>query len=81
MGKAYAGHLKFLIVDWTATSKEHALFSNFSGDLFKEITLAKMLTKVDFLISAAHFTGHAFAGPGGAIKNIGVGCAGKPAKD
>ncbi len=52
----------------------------FNGNLFKEITLAKMLTKVDFLISAAHFTGHAFAGPGGAIKNIGVGCAGKPSK-
>ncbi len=39
-----------------------------------------MLTKVDFLISAAHFTGHAFAGPGGAIKNIGMGCAGKTSK-
>jgi len=52
----------------------------FEGNLFKEVTLAKMLTKVDFLISAAHFTGHAFAGPAGAIKNIGVGCAGKTSK-
>jgi hypothetical protein len=52
----------------------------FNGGLFKEVTFAKMLTKVDFLISAAHFTGHAFAGPAGAIKNVGVGCAGKTSK-
>ena len=53
---------------------------NFEGHLFKEVTFAKMLTKVDFLISVAHFTGHVFAGPAGAIKNIGMGCAGKTSK-
>jgi uncharacterized Fe-S center protein len=52
----------------------------FNGKLFKEILVAGKLRDFDKLLLASHFKGHAGAGFGGAIKNLGIGCVSKGGK-
>jgi len=48
--------------------------------IFETAYLAKEIVESDALISVAHFKGHELSGFGGAIKNIGMGCASKKGK-
>jgi hypothetical protein len=42
---------------------------------YQEVELASEIMQADVLISVAHFKGHELTGFGGAIKNLGMGCA------
>lgn len=46
----------------------------------KEYEFAGEIIDADLIISASHFKGHPNAGFGGAMKNLGMGCAGKKGK-
>ncbi|MFW9818932.1 MAG: DUF362 domain-containing protein [Candidatus Thorarchaeota archaeon] len=50
------------------------------GNRFKEILVAGRLREFDYMILATHFKGHAGAGFGGSIKNLGIGCVSKGGK-
>ncbi|NHI94361.1 MAG: DUF362 domain-containing protein [Candidatus Lokiarchaeota archaeon] len=45
-----------------------------------QVHLGKLCTEADKIIVLSHFKGHIETGFGGALKNIGVGCAAKPSK-
>ncbi|KKL93399.1 hypothetical protein LCGC14_1875080 [marine sediment metagenome] len=47
------------------------------GIQLKKISVAKGLFKFDKLVVISHFKGHAFAGFGGALKQLGLGCVTK----
>ncbi len=47
---------------------------------FKNAYIASEIVNADSLISVAHFKGHELSGFGGAIKNIGMGCASRRGK-
>ena len=46
-----------------------------NGKYFNEIYIASAVYHSDFIVSAAHFTGHMACGFGASIKNIAMGCA------
>jgi uncharacterized protein len=50
------------------------------GHLFKTVFIAHEIAMADALISVAHFKGHELAGFGGALKNLGMGCASREGK-
>lgn len=50
------------------------------GSYLRKQFVALAIAEADVLISLAHFKGHPAGGYGGAIKNIGVGCASKRGK-
>lgn len=50
------------------------------GNRFNEILVAGRLREFDYMILATHFKGHAGAGFGGSIKNLGIGCVSKGGK-
>ncbi len=50
------------------------------GNHFTQFYLAKDILESDALINIAHFKGHELTGFGGAIKNIGMGCATRQGK-
>ncbi|MCU0599193.1 MAG: DUF362 domain-containing protein [Desulfobacterales bacterium] len=47
---------------------------------FKKVYIGTEIVNADALISVAHFKGHELSGFGGAIKNIGMGCASRRGK-
>jgi uncharacterized protein len=47
---------------------------------FKEVYIGTEIVNADALISVAHFKGHELSGFGGAIKNVGMGCASRRGK-
>ncbi|MFX1600427.1 MAG: DUF362 domain-containing protein [Promethearchaeota archaeon] len=50
------------------------------GKRFNEVLVAGRLREFDYLVLATHFKGHAGAGFGGALKNLGIGCVSKGGK-
>lgn len=46
-----------------------------NGDFFKSVKISSAIREADALIVLSHFKGHEAAGFGGAIKNLGMGCA------
>lgn len=46
----------------------------------KKVYIGKEIVEADSLISVAHFKGHELSGFGGAIKNLGMGCASRRGK-
>ncbi|CCH49385.1 DUF362 domain-containing protein [Pseudodesulfovibrio piezophilus] len=50
------------------------------GKHINEAFIAKGIADADFLVSVNHFKGHELAGYGGALKNLGMGCASKMGK-
>jgi len=50
------------------------------GKRFKEVYIGKEIAEADTLVSVAHFKGHELSGFGGAIKNLGMGCASRKGK-
>lgn len=51
-----------------------------NGKIFNEVLVAGRLREFDYMIIATHFKGHAGAGFGGSIKNLGIGCVSKGGK-
>ena len=51
------------------------------GNHLKSIPVGRNLLKYDSMLVYTHFKGHAFAGFGGALKNIGIGCASSRGKE
>ncbi len=51
------------------------------GELVKEAKIGRAVMDADVFISLTHFKGHEEAGFGGALKNIGMGCAVGPGED
>jgi len=49
-------------------------------DHFKKIKVAEAIYNADYIVSIAHFKGHELCGMGGAIKNLGMGCASRAGK-
>lgn len=47
---------------------------------FKRVYIAREIFESDALLSIAHFKGHELSGFGGAIKNVGMGCASRKGK-
>jgi len=47
---------------------------------FKEVYIGKDINQADAILSIAHFKGHELSGFGGAMKNIGMGCAARKGK-
>lgn len=50
------------------------------GTHVRDAMIAADLAKADSLLSVAHFKGHELSGFGGAIKNVGMGCASRAGK-
>ncbi|MFC1883342.1 DUF362 domain-containing protein [Thermodesulfobacteriota bacterium] len=50
------------------------------GEILSEAYIGKEIVESDFLLGVAHFKGHELTGFGGAIKNIGMGCASRKGK-
>ncbi len=48
--------------------------------LFKTVSIAHAVYMADVLIGVAHFKGHELTGFGGALKNLGMGCASREGK-
>jgi uncharacterized Fe-S center protein len=48
--------------------------------LFKTVSIAHAIYMADAMISVAHFKGHELSGFGGALKNLGMGCASREGK-
>jgi len=49
-------------------------------EIFKEVSIAHEIVNADAIVALTHFTGHELSGFGGAIKNIGMGCATRKGK-
>ncbi len=47
---------------------------------FEKVYIGKEIVEADALISVAHFKGHELSGFGGALKNVGMGCASRRGK-
>lgn len=50
------------------------------GKYFKKVKIASGIRHADKILVVSHFKGHILAGLGGAIKNLGMGCASKQGK-
>ena len=50
------------------------------GEILKEVYIGSDIINADALIVLSHFKGHELTGFGGAIKNVGMGCASKRGK-
>lgn len=50
------------------------------GKFFKNAKVASVFLKADAIVGLAHFKGHIMTGFGGAVKNIGMGCASREGK-
>ncbi|MFH0850772.1 MAG: DUF362 domain-containing protein [Candidatus Bathyarchaeota archaeon] len=50
------------------------------GDHFNRVRIASAIHSAGAVVSVAHFKGHVVTGFGGALKNMGVGCASRDAK-
>jgi len=51
-----------------------------NGTYFKSVKIAQAIYEADSMIVISHFKGHILSGFGGAIKNLGMGCAAKIGK-
>lgn len=71
-------HAPIIIADgeFGAAYKEVEL----NGRFIKKAAIAKAIKDADSIVGVAHFKGHIIAGFGGALKNIGMGCASRKGK-
>jgi uncharacterized Fe-S center protein len=78
-GFAYAVvEAPLVIADGLRGKSEAAVPVN--GKHFQSVYIGKEIVEADVLVSVAHFKGHELAGFGGAIKNLGMGCASRKGK-
>ncbi len=52
----------------------------FEGSHFKELSIAAAVINADSIVNVSHFKGHELTGFGGALKNLGMGCASREGK-
>jgi uncharacterized Fe-S center protein len=50
------------------------------GKIYDKVSIASLFAKVQAIIMLSHFTGHMVSGFGGALKNMGMGCASRKGK-
>jgi len=50
------------------------------GRLFREVSIGAEIARADALVAVSHFKGHELCGFGGALKNLGMGCASRAGK-
>jgi len=50
------------------------------GEILKDVSIAGDIVNADSLVVVTHFKGHELSGFGGALKNIGMGCASREGK-
>ncbi|MDD5427636.1 MAG: DUF362 domain-containing protein [Candidatus Omnitrophica bacterium] len=62
------------------TQKETVSDVDIGGKFFKAAKVASIFLGSDSIVGLAHFKGHVMTGFGGAIKNIGMGCASREGK-
>lgn len=62
------------------SKKENVSDVKIDGDFFKVAKVASVFVKSDSIVGLAHFKGHIMTGFGGALKNIGMGCASREGK-
>ena len=62
-----------IIADGLRSKNEHKL--DVSLKHFKTVYLAEDILSADYMIIISHFKGHELTGFGGALKNVGMGCA------
>ena len=51
-----------------------------AGELLKEVYIGTEIVEADAMVTMSHFKGHELTGFGGAIKNLGMGCASRKGK-
>ena len=51
-----------------------------NGEIYRKVKIASLLSRIQGLIVATHFTGHIVSGFGGALKNMGMGLASRRGK-
>lgn len=57
-----------------------AIAVKISGKHFSQVSIASAIMRADALVGLAHFKGHELTGFGGALKNLGMGCASREGK-
>jgi len=62
------------------TVKENTARININGEFIQTAKIARHFIDADVLINVSHFKGHMMTGFGGALKNIGMGCATREGK-
>ena len=62
------------------TQKENISEIEINQEFVKTAKIARLFIEADALIGIAHFKGHLMTGFGGALKNIGMGCASRKGK-
>jgi hypothetical protein len=62
------------------TNKDNCLSIPVKGKFIKNASVLKLYKQADAFISVGHFKGHMMTGFGGALKNIGMGCASREGK-
>jgi uncharacterized Fe-S center protein len=78
-GFAYAvADAPLIIADGLRGRTETAV--SIDGKRYKEVYIGSEIVQADTIISVAHFKGHELSGFGGAIKNLGMGCASRRGK-
>jgi uncharacterized Fe-S center protein len=50
------------------------------GQLYKKVGIASLILRTQAMVMVSHFTGHMITGFGGALKNMGMGCASRRGK-
>jgi hypothetical protein len=51
-----------------------------AGRIFREVSIGAEIVNADALVAVSHFKGHEITGFGGALKNLGMGCASRAGK-
>lgn len=51
-----------------------------AGGIFREVSIGSGIARADALVAVTHFKGHELTGFGGALKNLGMGCASRAGK-
>jgi len=67
-----------IIADGVKSDEDQEVKIN--GDLIKTAYVATAISKSDAIVAISHFKGHIMTGFGGAIKNLGMGCASRRGK-
>jgi len=62
------------------TKPENAVAVDVSGRFIKTAKVAGLFAQADAFVGVAHFKGHLMTGFGGALKNVGMGCATREGK-
>ena len=62
------------------TKKENAIDIQINQKFIKVAKLARLFIDADAIVAVSHFKGHMLTGFGGALKNIGMGCATREGK-